>query len=335
MGPEEYTHGHNRRLTMSETSFFVSGAPATFATSGEKPWKSALAAQIPPPCLRGEETGLKLTFSLASLTNANQPFDVDNLCEPAFSVLVNRVGWFGHSRPNITWWQATKEIGSPIGCSFHVSTEPALLLPNLAPSWEGVYSGSLPQSGTAPELADWARQLGSGRPVASDSCALYLGFGRTDINIGDICTGRVKSIIDCLYPVLGGAAGKPEDHRISTLVVEKGVGTLDGNDLAVRIWAPSAATAAGKSVPEPASPPAVAPQFPPRFATNPCKPGSCKYIVCEAALSGASISELKAGLERQRAGSSKNWRQYLSDVRMENRLDIQVVEDHLVCRGNL
>ncbi len=51
--------------------------------------------------------------------------------------------------------------------------------------------------------------------------AVGLRFGGSAVNIGDIATGRVKSVIDCLYPILGGVVGAPEDWRITSLYVEK------------------------------------------------------------------------------------------------------------------
>jgi len=38
-----------------------------------------------------------------------------------------------------------------------------------------------------------------------------------------VATGRVKNVIDCLQPILGGPFGNPDDHRIVTLLVVKGV----------------------------------------------------------------------------------------------------------------
>ncbi len=38
-------------------------------------------------------------------------------------------------------------------------------------------------------------------------------------NIGDIATGRVKAVVDRPYPLLGGAAGGPDDWRIAVHAV--------------------------------------------------------------------------------------------------------------------
>ncbi len=55
------------------------------------------------------------------------------------------------------------------------------------------------------------------------------------MNLGDIATGKVKSIIDCLYPVIGGNMGSPEDWRIDILEVTKGIKILPENAIRVSI----------------------------------------------------------------------------------------------------
>jgi hypothetical protein len=37
------------------------------------------------------------------------------------------------------------------------------------------------------------------------------------VNLGDIATGRLKNVIDCLYPVIGGRPGAPNDARITLI----------------------------------------------------------------------------------------------------------------------
>jgi hypothetical protein len=60
-----------------------------------------------------------------------------------------------------------------------------------------------------------------------------LEFGGSRVNIGNVATGPVKSVIDCLQPILGGRFGNPDDHRIVLLLVSKRApGLVDG---AVRV----------------------------------------------------------------------------------------------------
>ena len=108
---------------MAIIKFKVEGLPATFATPLEKEWKQKLQNQIESPSFQGRENGLILKFIVPSFKRNGHPFDVDNLCEPVFSVLVNKIGWFRGFRPNILWWQASKEIGENPGCIFDIYTE--------------------------------------------------------------------------------------------------------------------------------------------------------------------------------------------------------------------
>ena len=52
--------------------------------------------------------------------------------------------------------------------------------------------------------------------------AVKLQYGKSDLNIGEIATGAVKSTIDCLFTAWGGALGTPCDWKIHKLFVEKG-----------------------------------------------------------------------------------------------------------------
>lgn len=66
--------------------------------------------------------------------------------------------------------------------------------------------------------------------------AVLLRFGDPQINLGDIATGRVKALIDGMFPLLGGEIGKPEDWRIKSLAVEKGTLDLTPNSVSITIW---------------------------------------------------------------------------------------------------
>ncbi len=224
---------------MADVTLWIAGRPATFATAGEKPWRQQLLAQLPPPSLEGMEMGMSLEFTLASLAPAGKPLDVDNLCEPVFSVLVNKEGWFGGRRPTIRWWQATKQVGEKTGCRLTISTEAATVCPDATPVCDSVYEGPLPCSATDGSVSEWLLGLRErhGWNTIPKKCTVYLGFGAGNVNLGDIATGAVKAFVDCLWPLLGGVPGRPEDHRISRLVVEKSAAGLADKQVAVRLWA--------------------------------------------------------------------------------------------------
>jgi len=223
---------------LTAETFWVDGIPATFATAKEAPWKSALGDALPAGSGH-QAAGLRLDFTLPALSPAGQPLDVDNLCEPVFSVFINRLGWFGGKRPNLMWWRATKACGDPSGARLMVK-------PGSAPDMDSelghaffnaAYRDALPSRATDERVPAWLRSLGPVDLPRDDArLALRLRFGAARINLGDVATGKVKSLIDCLYPILGGSPGDPEDSRIDVLQVEKDVGELEADTVAVTAW---------------------------------------------------------------------------------------------------
>jgi hypothetical protein len=65
------------------------------------------------------------------------------------------------------------------------------------------------------------------------------------------------------------------------------------------------------------------------------KPNSAKWIVCEGALKQKSLATVQDELERLRSGASKRIREYISDVRTEDKLDIRIEGTKLVYNGKL
>ncbi len=224
---------------MSNNQFWVSGIPATFATKGEIPWRKALECSICSiPIPSNENFGLDLKFILPTLAPNNQPLDIDNLCEPVFSVLINKLGWFGGKRPNIKWWRAMKICGQPSGLQLSAKKMIHLKMTRVFGNllFEGVYEGELPCKATDNQIPSWLNSLKEFEsPQNNDRFVIRLQFGGLKVNIGNIATGEVKSIIDCLYPVIGGLKGKPEDWRVDILQVEKGTTNLN-DSVRISIW---------------------------------------------------------------------------------------------------
>lgn len=217
---------------------WIPGNPATFATAGEKPWKEELLRTIPECASSSGEAGVILVFRLATLSPHGQPLDLDNLCEPVFSVLVNRLGWFGKHRPNIQWWAARKGVGSETGCKLRILREARPRIgAAFPPLFDSIYQGPLPTSAQDPMLSEWVQnEMDPRKGGDSRQFAARLRFGTTHINLGEISAGPVKSIIDSLYPIVGGKAGSPEDWRIQALGVEKGIPNLPEDGVQVTIW---------------------------------------------------------------------------------------------------
>ncbi len=203
------------------TSIWIPGTPAPFATHGEKPWKDELAQAVPDQPNAG--MGLRLSFVLSDTSTWARKTDIDNLCEPVFSVVINKLGWFGGRRPNLEFFWAEKRYGEPVGLELSVlaklPTRDDLSLHDVV--FEGTYDGRLPNRATDLEIPEWLRSLGCHELTnGADALSVHLRFSDR-INVGDVATGHVKSVIDCLYPILGGTAGAPEDWRVHALVVEK------------------------------------------------------------------------------------------------------------------
>jgi hypothetical protein len=114
-------HAGFRELTVFER--FVSGRPAPFATAGERPWKDALATQL--LSVPGDPTAgfIELDFVIAPAVGYARGADLDNFCEPVFSVIANRIGWFGGSRPNIRAFRARKTLAEPTGCRILITAD--------------------------------------------------------------------------------------------------------------------------------------------------------------------------------------------------------------------
>lgn len=218
-----------------ETIIAIAGEPATFATSAEAAWREIVIAgatgRIP-----ADATGLSIAFDLSSATRNGHYFDLDNLCEPVFSGLT-RAGWFHGKRPNIRWWQASKRVALPAGVEItpsSVANPPEIV----GSAFKATFSGMLPKGGSDLAFPEWVR-TNMGNLDFSDTehrLGVALRFGSGSVNIGDIATGAVKRIIDCLYPLIGGAASKPHDWKVHVLFVEKGCDDVESGAVEVSVW---------------------------------------------------------------------------------------------------
>jgi len=221
-----------------ERSFWIPGSPATFATKGENPWKNVIQQTVPPAV--GETThGLILQFKVPTLAPHNHPIDVDNLCEPVFSTFINKLGWIGGKRTHLQWWHATKKLGTPSGVELIITSSPTPVMRGVAGDaiFDAVYEGILPKCATDSEVPTWLAGLSI--PIfshPSDRLAIRFQFQSAKVNIGAISSGKVKALIDCLYPILGGRQGAPDDWRIDVLQVEKGVEEVAEGAVRICVW---------------------------------------------------------------------------------------------------
>ncbi len=222
-------HGHE---------FWIAGEPATFATKRERPWKEAIRQAIPEGESCCQSGGMLLDFHVQSSQRGGHSFDVDNMCEPVFSAVINQLGWLGGRRPNLMWFRARRLLKTPAGCVTRLEQGSAPLFSpdGLRLVFEGVYRGPLAKSGTAPELPAWLAELPSVPSATNKSVGIKLSFAGTKVNLGDIATGTVKSTIDCLDPLLGGTAGAPDDWKVNALQCEKGAADAPAEGVLIEVW---------------------------------------------------------------------------------------------------
>ncbi|MEN3039551.1 MAG: hypothetical protein ABDI07_10480 [Candidatus Kryptonium sp.] len=200
--------------------FFVKGKPVTFATSLERVWKEELRRGIPERKISGE-TGLKLKFYLSSFDRMGQPFDLDNLVEPVFSVLVGEKGYFGGRRTNIKWWYAKREISSGIeGVEIELCTGYSSSVISGRQILDEEFREALPQSLKNSRIPDWLKAMQIGPIHEGERFSVNLQFP-AQVNIGEIPTGPVKIVIDSLYPIFGGSERSPNDWKVDELLIEK------------------------------------------------------------------------------------------------------------------
>ena len=212
-----------------DCEYWISGFPATFATSREKVWKQQLYQALSGK--QHYQSGIGLQFVFTKDNYERYQFDIDNLCEPVFAVLTSSLHWFSGVRRNIALWTAAKCIGNEQGLLIRSIDSSSFLTPVNMPLFDEVYDGALPSKATDNDMPLWIRGLGQFK--AEKKCSVRLKFENTPVSIATISTGKVKPIIDCLYPIIGGVPGAPNDEIIEMLTVER-VGN-NGKRPAVRI----------------------------------------------------------------------------------------------------
>jgi hypothetical protein len=293
--------------------------------------------------------GVRFEFVLPSLAPNGHPLDVDNLCEVPFAALTRDLGWFGGERRKVRWWDAMKreaERNEEPGVRIRFESSNGPDEPEGACLVDAGYRGPLPGSATDLAVNAWAwetRERIHPQTVPARA-TLWLGFAAPSTNIAAIDGGVVKPMIDCLYPFVGGAFGNPDDHRFKRIVVTRGVANGDA-DVRVRIEArefdesllmPRPEAPAGKPgrghVARTATVEEGATGRRPARSHNPCTPGTCKWVVVEAAIRRWPLDRVRRELEALGAGRGGRLHTYLSDVRSENRIHLFIEGDFIVER---
>ncbi len=188
-----------------EVTFVVPGVPAAFATAGEKPWKARLIAESPAPSMGGDEAGLTARFILPTLAPAGHPLDIRTHVSHFFRLSL--VMWAGFAAGARICNGGGRPKGKGYG-RITISSNPVPVLNTIPSLITEVDSGALPRNATAPEVAEWSRSLlGEQVQIPGVALACYLGFGTTHQS-RELAAGVVKSFIDRLYSIWGGAVGR-------------------------------------------------------------------------------------------------------------------------------
>jgi len=335
---------------MTVAEFWVPGRARTYGDSKiERPWRETIAAHVgrPVPGMRVE--GVRFEFVLPSLRPNGQPLDVDNLCEVPFAALTRDLGWFDGDRQRVRWWDARKREAQgdeEPGVRVRFESGSRADEPEGACLVDACYRGPLPVSARDLSVNAWAWEVRSRTcpRTVPDRATLWLAFGASSTNIAAINGGAVKPMIDCLYPLVGGAFGNPEDHRFERIVVTQGDAIGDA-DVRVRIEARELVESALMPRPEagtgepgrgrvaaPVAAEGGAARREGMRSHNPCVPGTGKWVVVEAAIRRWPLERVRRELEALGAGRGARIREYLSDVRSENRIRLFIEGDFIVER---
>lgn len=213
----------------SSLRWTVAGRPTGYSAAGEREWKAMLKTAIPASPVQHAGSGLLADFSIPLPTRAAPGFDLDNLLDPALSAVINGRGWFGGRRSNLRWIAAQKHVDLTSGVRLAVLGEPPSLwqADDVTVLLDGVYEAPVPGLAAIADYEQWvSRNMSSPAPFGGVGVAI--GFADEHINLGDIGTGPVKTLIDGLWPILGGKRSAPHDGRIAALVVAKGIGDFNG-----------------------------------------------------------------------------------------------------------
>jgi len=216
----------------NNNKILVLGEPFTFATKGELIWREIMMNSIPEK-FEKNYSGVELKFHYVSEIHG-QPLDVDNLCEPVFIILVGKKNYFDGVRKNIQWFRAEKIQDNNGKLELSLSEQIPKLNHGLI-LFDEIYVGPFPKSATDPKFPIFVKNNLKRKLEKTEECIVSIQFNSSSVNIGNISSGTIKPIIDCLFPVLGGIQGDPNDHVIRILQIEKGITSIPQDGIRIVI----------------------------------------------------------------------------------------------------
>jgi len=197
--------------------------------AAERAWKAQIMSAVPVAPVTHAGGGLFADFRIAPPTAKSPGYDLDNLLDPMFSVMINSRGWFGGRRPNLRWVAARKKAAGETGVYLAVLEDPPDLWveSRVEVGLDNVYHDHLPNLAAVADYTTWV-QRHMVRRLPSGPVGIEIDFADNHVNLGDVGTGRAKVLIDGMWPVLGGQRGAPDDRRVAALILRKGIADLGG-----------------------------------------------------------------------------------------------------------
>lgn len=182
----------------------VSGEPPTFLTAPEKAWKARVQEAFPQFQLPADH-GIRLSFVVTSWRRGGHFFDLDNLVKPVLDAI---------SRPVASFVEAEVHLGQDAGVEISTPASPSRQVLPIA------WMSDLPR--TSIRRPDAHPALLAVSPLETDGfLRVHLHVHEPDLITNFDFTGFVKPTIDRLWPLLGGTARAPGDHRIKHLIITR------------------------------------------------------------------------------------------------------------------
>jgi hypothetical protein len=124
-------------------------------------WKAQIMSTVPVAPVTHAGDGLFADFRIAPPTAKSPGYDLDNLLDPVFSVVINSRGWFGGCRPNLRWVAARKETARETGVYLAVLGDPPDLWveSRVEVGLNDVYRDHLPSSAAVEDYAIWVQAI--------------------------------------------------------------------------------------------------------------------------------------------------------------------------------
>ncbi len=216
--------------------WFVAGEPATWLGSGYEPWKQRVASAIAldpaaPPA------GLSLELLVTSPLRNGQRFDLDNLVTPVFQAVLGPRR--SPLRLGLRWWRARLLVANEAGLVLEADgPDVGVLAAAGGPLVRLSFAGPLPadsRAGGAAFVEAVRRALPGAAPRSGDRFGVSLAFGTGTADITWVEERPIKPVVDCLYPILGGVSGAPDDWKLQRLEVRRDA-DVPPNGCVVTVW---------------------------------------------------------------------------------------------------